>query len=667
MLHIRRPNLWAADSSDRPVVLVSPPFGPAATPSLGLSILKSLGRKADHDVRIRYATLRFARLVGPKFYETISSGHPSTTDLAGEWIFAQASCKSDDIYLQELFLTNATSRRPNQKPERKQLVPLALQLRGAKAMAGRFIDEEARAIVAERPALVGFTTVFQQTRCSLALARRIKELAPNTPVVLGGANCESVMGAELFQLFDFLDAVVAGEGEWAFLELLKLTEGLTSGLDFDHPIPTKPFPLDDIPSPDFSDYFEQLLDLRDDLDVGLLYEASRGCWWGERVHCTFCGLNGETMAFRKKSAVKVEAELRQLASQYPKLPISFTDNILSLDYFKDLLPALAANPLHSPLFCETKANLKWAQLEILRQAGVRFIQPGIESFSDATLRDMGKGVRAIQNLFLLKACRELGIKVGWNWLWGFPNEDPRELDDLASLVPSLFHLEPPAVGTSIRLDRFSPLFERAEEFGLSELDPYPAYRFVFPGVSSESLQRIAYFFQPRFDTGCEPTNYAHRLAAAITNWQHRAAEVDLVGVTGDGCTFIWDTRDNAQQLTHTLTGLKHVVMSRCHVPIAQSQLIQELNRVPGSDVANAIAELCAEGLCVRIGNSILSLVLRLEVYVPNRRKLEFLARRLKAVPKGEAPFPFAVTLRSDQVDIEGDVAGTIAELLASRE
>ena len=29
----------------------------------------------------------------------------------------------------------------------------------------------------------------------------------------------------------------------------------------------------------------------------LLIETSRGCWWGERNHCTFCGLNGSSMSF----------------------------------------------------------------------------------------------------------------------------------------------------------------------------------------------------------------------------------------------------------------------------------------------------------------------------------------------------------------------------------
>lgn len=34
----------------------------------------------------------------------------------------------------------------------------------------------------------------------------------------------------------------------------------------------------------------------------LLYEASLGCWWGEKHHCTFCGLNGTTMKFRAGGA-----------------------------------------------------------------------------------------------------------------------------------------------------------------------------------------------------------------------------------------------------------------------------------------------------------------------------------------------------------------------------
>lgn len=32
----------------------------------------------------------------------------------------------------------------------------------------------------------------------------------------------------------------------------------------------------------------------------LVLEGARGCWWGEKHHCTFCGLNGSLMKFRSK-------------------------------------------------------------------------------------------------------------------------------------------------------------------------------------------------------------------------------------------------------------------------------------------------------------------------------------------------------------------------------
>jgi radical SAM superfamily enzyme YgiQ (UPF0313 family) len=34
------------------------------------------------------------------------------------------------------------------------------------------------------------------------------------------------------------------------------------------------------------------------VETTLLFETSRGCWWGEHSHCTFCGLNGSTMLYR---------------------------------------------------------------------------------------------------------------------------------------------------------------------------------------------------------------------------------------------------------------------------------------------------------------------------------------------------------------------------------
>ncbi len=45
----------------------------------------------------------------------------------------------------------------------------------------------------------------------------------------------------------------------------------------------------------------------------LTFETSRGCWWGERAHCTFCGLNGASMGYR---AMKPDVALELVNSLF---------------------------------------------------------------------------------------------------------------------------------------------------------------------------------------------------------------------------------------------------------------------------------------------------------------------------------------------------------------
>src|SRR5678815_4414294 len=55
----------------------------------------------------------------------------------------------------------------------------------------------------------------------MCIRDRIKEQLPQTYIVLGGANCEGLMGAETIRQFEFVDAVVSGEADFVFPELVK--------------------------------------------------------------------------------------------------------------------------------------------------------------------------------------------------------------------------------------------------------------------------------------------------------------------------------------------------------------------------------------------------------------------------------------------------------------
>ena len=309
------------------------------------------------------------------------------------------------------------------------------------------------------PALVGLTSVFQQHVAALAVARRLKARRPSLPVILGGANCDGSMGIETARRFPFLDGVVSGEADLIFAELVERAiqgqplagiaglitpEDAASGRT-SFALAPRVERMDDLPVPTYDGFFAdwEAANVAWPISAKVPLETSRGCWWGEKHHCTFCGLNVKSMAFRSKSAARVLDELEAIVARYPNRPVMVVDNILDMRYFQDLLPALAARRLPVTLFFEVKANLRKDQLRLMHDAGIRDIQPGVESLSRPVLDLMRKGVTPLQNIQLLKWCAELGVSTHWNWLWGFPGEPMEEYTRLASVIPMLSHLPPP--------------------------------------------------------------------------------------------------------------------------------------------------------------------------------------------------------------------------------
>lgn len=332
--------------------------------------------------------------------------------------------------------------------------------------------------------------------------------------MLGGANCEGEMGAVTHQAFDWVDYVVSGEADkllpglcrLAFdqgtkIALEQLPHGVLGplhrgqqGLDGEPPRVLIQ-ELDDLPVPDYDDYFEQLerSAIRDFILPALSLETSRGCWWGAKHHCTFCGLNGFGMTFRSKSQPRVLEEIEQMSTRYGVDKFMVVDNILDSRYFQTLLPALSVAG-DKRFFYEVKANLKRGQVELLSSAGVRWIQPGIEALSDELLVLIKKGTTTWQNVQLLKWARAQGIWVIWNHLYGAPGDQLAWYDEIADWLPLISHLQPPANAslTRIRFDRFSPYFNTATDYGL-ELGPYWAYSHTYP-LDPQQLRGQAYFF-----------------------------------------------------------------------------------------------------------------------------------------------------------------------------
>jgi len=650
------------------VTLISMPFGPHLQPSIGLSLLQAGLRQRGILARIHYFALRFAEILGIRLYNTLADfGTATGRELAGEWLFREALFGEDSEHVEQyveqiLRQRGGWSRNAEKRPLPESMIRKIL---AARRKIPAFLNECADEIAAVQPDVVGFTSVFQQQVASLALAKELKRRLPRTVIVFGGANCEDVMGAETVRQFPFVDAAVSGEGDLVFPELVQRVlagasiDGLPgvrtqSGIASDFARGTftsAPMvrDMDVLPVPDYSDYFEQFERSRfaKTYIPNVMFESSRGCWWGERMHCTFCGLNGGSMRFRSKSAPRALAELRALAHAYPGAFMHVTDNIVDMKYFGDLLPALSGMKLNVDLFYETKSNLKKQQLRALRAAGSTRIQPGIESLSDSVLRLMRKGVTALQNIQLLKWSKELGIEPVWNLLWGFPGEDAAAYEEMALIIPKLRHLPKPGGIGGLRLDRFSPNFNDAAIHGFVNVRPLAPYRYVYP-FGEDVVANLAYYFDYDYREPQAIATYVPPLLRALRSWQRAGRDEELLMFDNGRLLSVWDLRKGAVRPLPTLAGLDRFLYLGCDA-------VNDPRALAASAVAagfeNATEELARArlglfvdcGIMLRDGNRHLALAIRVGEYQPSREVLAQLkaaakwARRPRPVPRSQTP------------------------------
>ena len=632
------------------ILLLSMPFGAMERPSLGLSLLKALLARDRIACDVRYPSFTFSDLLGAEEYQWISSAVPYIAFM-GDWCFREAlygpEAAADAGYIAEVL----------QGTWRLSADDIA-RVKAVRAMAGKFLDYCMASIPWEDYAVVGFTSTFEQNIASLALAKRIKAAHPKIAIVFGGANWEGEMGEELHLQFDFVDYACSGEADESFPALAALLlagaakgtalpRGVVyreSGRSLSTGRSTPVRDLDALPLPDFSDYFREWFESSAALAVvpTLLVETSRGCWWGDKSHCTFCGLNGATLGYRRKSGARALAEMRHLSDRWQTDRIEVVDNILDMRYFSDLLPALAADGRPWEIFYEVKANLSRAQVAALRAAGVARIQPGIESLSNHVLKLMRKGTCGLRNVQLLKWCREHGIGVEWNILYGCPGETREDYQEMLAMLLAIEFLDPPVACGPIRMDRFSPYFEKPQEFGLFNVRPMMPYTFLYP-FPRESLMRIAYHFDFDYRPGEAPAGRADDVIRFAEAWRQKEERGMLCSVRRtNGSLLLRDTRPGASLLEVELSGIEAAAYEFCDKFHSFAAILQHLReQFPGAEITEPglrsfLESLAANRLMLTDGRNWLSLALRVRevppANLPDSKQARRQIKTLKGVP-----------------------------------
>lgn len=515
------------------------PFGLCAIPAIGPATLKAILKRKGiqacvYNFNLEYLATIASDLQGAwRLHDEIAY---LWDFLPGEWLFSpQGDPAADTAYLRQLAKQSAV-------PEK--IITLLTSLR---PQAESFAVYCASRLVASGASVIGFTTSFMQTQPSLSVARHIKRLSPQTRVVFGGANCFGEMGPALLAAYEQIDVVATGEADSTIASLVRALRagdmaavaqlpGYAVRLGDEIRIQPDRDPgvvMDDLPDPDFSDYFATLSDLRthvgplDGLPMFLPIETSRGCWWGAKSHCTFCGLNADRMAFRSKSAERAFEEFERQSDLYGLHHFFAVDNIMDHRYFSTLLTRMAASSKRYFVHYEIKANLRRDHVDAMRKAGIMKVQPGIESLSTSLLKLMRKGISALQNVQTLKWLTEGGFDVSWFVLTGFPGESIESYLEMTRTIQHIRHLIPPGNVAPVYIERFSPYQVRPLDFGIRITGPTHWYRHAFPELPEKMLDRVAYRFEYEDPSRDETINHfiERTLTPMVEAWKKQYSEV----------------------------------------------------------------------------------------------------------------------------------------------
>ncbi|AKJ03247.1 ribosomal peptide maturation radical SAM protein 1 [Archangium gephyra] len=605
------------------VALVSMPFVSVVRPSIQLGLLKTLAEQTGIKASTFHLNLEFACQIGTTLYERLCRHRGR---MFGDWLFSVAAFGSQAPDLEDRFLQDYEAEFQSLLADTGTTLERLKHLRHQEIPA--YLDRMLALIPWERFRVVGFTCTFQQNAASFALARRLKERFPDLLCIFGGANFEGEMGLELVRSVDVVDYAVIGEADQAFPAFLN---ALNRGEDpcqvpgvvarsHGTVTPLRPGPpfeqLDTLPVPDYEEFFARaeslgLLTPAARRDLLIPFESARGCWWGQKQHCTFCGLNGTTMAFRAKTPERVLKELGELAKRYRTFRFEAVDNILAPSYLQKLFEPLVEAGRDYEFFYEVKSNLTRERIKTLRHGGVRRIQPGIESLNTHVLKLMRKGVTGIQNVNTLRWALYYGIDVSWNLLWGFPHETKEDYEEQLRLMRLLIHLQPPGGAGRIWMERYSPIFTDRKSFPALYVRPEASYTYVYP--PSVQLEQVAYFFDYELHDTLPPSVYEES-GRHVTVWQNAWQGPERPTLTfwsSPDFLQIDDSRWPGERGTYTFQGPLASIYAACSDrPMSAEELKREFALdVSEEEFAQWLADFCACGLMMKDGHQYLSLAL----------------------------------------------------------
>jgi len=376
-----------------------------------------------------------------------------------------------------------------------------------------------RFIAKESPDMVGFSVLtFNLLNC-MEVSKIVRKCSPQTKICFGGWHPTLYPHETL--VFNFVDYIVIGEGEWTFRELVQIYQtkydileqelGVINGLGYktlDGRIVINPpravlKNLDELPLPAYdlvdASKYSHLLACTDQV-VNIM--TSRGC----PQKCVFCDLRRTPYRYRTPSNILTEIQfwVEKGVQEFFIQDDNFTINRNRTIEFCRLLT-------DADLDIQYKISSRVDYIddelsEHLKKSGCYRIYFGVESGSQRILDYLEKGITTQDIKKAFQSAQKFGIDCCAYIMIGVPSETKQDIDITMNLVKEI---KPSHLHCSICTPMPKTyLYRKLMEDGIIKYDywldfaknPNPSFKTPFASetFSSEELRTIQNAIQKRF-------------------------------------------------------------------------------------------------------------------------------------------------------------------------
>lgn len=342
-----------------------------------------------------------------------------------------------------------------------------------------------------KPDLIGFTAVTFTYRNIFSLAKKVKEVFPAIPVIIGGLHITLLPNS----LPEYIDAGVLGEGEDTFLELIKTCQNKgelkrkdIKGIVFrengeliDTGMRELIQPLDRIPPPDLETFS---IDKKGPAHI----MSSRGCPY----KCRFCCSTKYWRKPRLHSAEYMVEEVERFVKNYRRKRLAVYDDLFTMDKnrIKKIADLMCQKGLNKRIKLDITSHVNFIDEELMRdlkRMGVRFISFGMESGSKKVLDYLKNSTVSHEKIrYAVSLCKKYGIPVTGSFMVGSPHETAEDVQQTIDFIKELglynfgLNVTTPFPGTD--------LWEYGKEKGLIKNDHWDDKFWGMHHVNEENIK-----------------------------------------------------------------------------------------------------------------------------------------------------------------------------------